>query len=183
MALTRQHKADMQAVLTDRFGRATSYVLVDFRGVDVPTDTSLRRLFRASSVDYCVVRNNIAARALAEVSSGLGEKLSGFLKGPTAVAWSYEDPSSAAKVIKAFRKGLEDKEKLVVKCAVLDGQVMAAEAVESQLASLPGKDELRAMLLATMLAPAQSLVRQLAAPGQSVAYVLDGRRRQLEEGS
>jgi ribosomal protein L10 len=47
---------------------------------------------------------------------------------------------------------------------------------------MPGKNEIRAMLLAQLLAPAQSLVRQLNAPGQNLSYALDARRRQLEEG-
>ena len=60
--------------------------------------------------------------------------------------------------------------------------MLAAERVESELATMPGKDELRAMLLAQLQAPAQSLLRQLSAAGQNLSYLLDARKRQLEEG-
>ena len=46
---------------------------------------------------------------------------------------------------------------------------------------MPGKDELRAMLLATLQAPAQNLVAQLQAPLQNLVYVLEARRKQLAE--
>jgi large subunit ribosomal protein L10 len=46
---------------------------------------------------------------------------------------------------------------------------------------MPGKNELRAMLLATLQSPAQSLVALLAAPAQNLVYLLDARRRQLDE--
>ena len=71
---------------------------------------------------------------------------------------------------------------LTIKCGVLENQVMAGERVESVLATLPGKDEVRAMLLAQLLAPAQKLVMQLQAPGQNLAFALDARKRQLEDG-
>ena len=114
-----------------------------------------------------------------------------MLKGMTGVAWSYEDPSTAAKIIKDFRKDKKDvlakknePEKLVPKGAVLSGEVMDGKAVETTLASLPGKDEIRAQLLATLMAPAQNLVAQLAAPGQNLAYVFDAiKRKQEEEGA
>ena len=108
--------------------------------------------------------------------------MSGALKGMTAVAWSFEDPSAAAKIIKKFRKEDEKNEELEVKAGLLDGEVLSASRVENELATLPGKDELRAMLLAQMMAPAQSLVRQLQAPAQNLSYVFDAIRRKQEEG-
>jgi large subunit ribosomal protein L10 len=87
----------------------------------------------------------------------------------TGVAISYEDPSTAAKVVKAFRK---DNEKLKVKAGLIDGQILGADAVETQLATMPGKDELRAMLLATFQAPLTQFVQLLNAPGQNFVYLL-----------
>ena len=82
-------------------------------------------------------------------------------------------------MVKALRKGGEKAEKLNVKCGLLGDGVLAGERVETELATLPGKDEIRAMLLATLQAPAQSLVRQLSAAGQNFAYVLDARKRAI----
>jgi large subunit ribosomal protein L10 len=91
----------------------------------------------------------------------------------TGIAWSYEDPSAAAKVVKAFRKEEgEAGEKLKVKAGLVEGSVLDAKAVEEQLATMPGKDELRAMLLATFQAPLQQFVMLLNAPAQNFVYVL-----------
>jgi large subunit ribosomal protein L10 len=88
-------------------------------------------------------------------------------------------------VLKSFRKEFTDilqpkdgNEKLLVKCGLVEGQVLSAKRVETELASLPGKDEIRASLLAQLMAPMQKLVGQLNAPGQNLALVLDAKRRQ-----
>ena len=97
----------------------------------------------------------------------------------TGVAWTYDDPSAAAKVVKAFRKTAQG-DKLTIKGALIDGQVLDAKSVEDQLANMPGKDELRSMLLATMQAPLQQFVALLQAPAQNFAYLLDAKKREAE---
>ena len=89
------------------------------------------------------------------------------LTGETGIAWSYEDPSIAAKVVKEFRKDDVTRRSSTIKCGVLEDQVMPASAVETELATMPGKDEVRAMLLAQLMAPAQKLVMQLTAPART----------------
>ncbi|HEX7663051.1 MAG TPA: 50S ribosomal protein L10, partial [Polyangiaceae bacterium] len=106
------------------------------------------------------------------------DKLDDVLAGMTGVAWSYEDPSAAAKVVKSFRKdGGPEAEKLTVKAALLDGAVLDAKAVEGTLASMPGKNELRATLLSTLQAPLQQFVALLQAPAQNLVYVLSAKER------
>jgi len=180
--MNRQQKQEVAANLREKFDRAIAAVLVSFDGLTVESVTNLRNRCREAGVEYMVVKNNVVRKAL--VGSPLGEidELNVALKGPTAIAWSYEDPSSAAKIIKEFRKDDAIKEQLTVKCGILENEYVEPARVETELASLPGKNEIRAMLLAQLLAPAESLVRQLNAPGQNLAYALDARRRQLEEG-
>lgn len=178
MSLNINQKTEVVNQVSDRFGKAVASVFVDFRGLDVQNDTMLRTQFRSAGVEYQVVKNNLIRRALEKSESSATEQLDEFLKGPTAVAWSYEDPSAAAKIIKEFLKKEETKNKLVVKCGLLDNKVLTAKQVEMELASLPGKDELRAKLLAQLQAPMNNLVRQLFAPGQSLAYALNARKEQ-----
>ena len=176
-------RAEKQAqidAIRDRFSRATSAVLLNFRGLSVAKTTELRNQFRTVGVDFRVVKNSLVKLAIKDSKLDTAE-LKEALAGETAIAWSYEDPSVAAKVVKEFRKDEILAQKLTIKCGVLENQVMAANRVESELATLPGKDEVRAMLLAQLLAPAQKLVMQLSAPAQRFAFVLDARRRQLEE--
>lgn len=170
---TRLAKEAEVAKIKESFENAIAAVLVDFRGTTVETITELRARFRAKGVEYRVVKNNLVKKALEGTPLAENDEFLKALAGPTAIAWSFEDPSTAAKVIKDFRKEGDAHEKLTVKCGVLENEVFVGERVEKELATLPGKDEIRAMLLAQLLAPAQSLVRQLSAPAQNFAYVLD----------
>jgi large subunit ribosomal protein L10 len=95
----------------------------------------------------------------------------------TGIAWSYEDPSAAAKVVKAFRKDPAG-EKLQIKGGLIEGSLLDAGGVEERLATMPGKNELRATLLATMQAPLQNFVALLAAPPQNFVYLLSAKERQ-----
>lgn len=182
MPMNRESKQAEVEEVRARFDKMVAAVLVDFGGVDVETITDLRARFRKAGVEYKVVKNNLVRKALEGTDLEGNDAFQDHLKGMTGIAWTYEDPSSAAKIIEAFRKEGDEQEKLTVKCGILDGQVFDADAVEKQLAKLPGKDEIRAMLLAQLMAPAQKLVMQLNAPGQNLALVLDAYKRQQEGG-
>lgn len=178
---TRAEKAEVVGTVKEQFEKAVSVIFVSFVGIDVPQVTELRSRFRDAGVEYRVVKNRLIKQALKGTDFESNETVNSSLKGMTGVAWSFEDPSAAAKIIKAFRKENEDNEKLEVKCGLLQQDVLSADQVQNNLANLPGKDELRATLLATLQAPAAQLVRLLHAAPQNFAYLLDARRRQLEE--
>lgn len=182
MGLTRQDKVDQATEVSGRFDRAVSTVLVDFSGVSVASITELRARFRAAGVEYKVLKNNVVLKALEGKSLGSDKTFTGQLKGQTGIAWSYEDPSAAAKIIKAFRKEGDANAKLTVKAGVVESQVFTGAQAEERIASIPGKNEVRAQLLAQLLAPAQTIVRLLNTPGQSLALVLDAQRRKQEGG-
>jgi large subunit ribosomal protein L10 len=182
MPMRRPDKEKAVEKLRETFERSVAAVLVDFRGVDVPTITDLRVRFRNAGVEYAVVKNNLVRKALEGTPlAGLGD-FEAQLAGPTAIAWSFEDPSVAAKIIKAFRKEGDVQDRLTVKGGILDDQFLSGQQVEAELATLPGKDELRARLLAQLMAPMQNLVRQLQAPAQNLSYALEARRNQQEGG-
>ena len=178
---TREEKAEVVESVKASFEKAVSVVFVSFAGVSVPQVTELRSRFRDAGVEYKVVKNRLIKQALKGTDFESDDTVQGSLKGMTGVAWSFEDPSAAAKIIKAFRKEDEKNEKLEVKCGLLQQDVLSKDQVENNLATLPGKDELRAKLLATLQAPAAQLVRLMHAAPQNFAYLLDARRRQLEE--
>lgn len=176
-----QTKDQQIEFLKGAFARATSAVFVDFAGLSVSQATALRNEFRKVGVDYKVVKNTLVKIALRGTELDTDE-LKQQLKGQTGIAWSYEEPSAAAKIVKEFRKVEINAAKLQVKCGVLENKLMAGPRVETELATLPGKNEVRAMLLAQLLAPMQKLVMQLNAPAQNALFALDARKRQLEEG-
>jgi len=173
--MDRMQKQTQIEEIRGRFKKMASAVVTDFRGLDVESMTALRDKFREVDVDYKVIKNTLFGLAVKE--EPYHEALSQHLNGPTAVAWSYEDPAAPAKVAVAFAK---DNKNLKVKCAVLDGEILEGEAVVN-LSKMPGKNELLGQLLATLMAPAQEFVRLLAAAPTNFVYLLDARRRQLEE--
>lgn len=145
--------------------------LADFRGLTVEQVDGLRRGFKASGCVYKVVKNTLLRLA---VSGTTLEPLSDMLTGPTAIAFSDKDPLEVAKVLVKFAK---DYEKLEIKGGFFEG-VRTASEVEA-LSKMPGKDELRSMLLATMLAVPQKLLRTLNAASQRFLLVLNARERKL----
>ncbi len=173
--MNREQKQEQIADIQDRFGRMASAVVTDFRGLDVEAMTALRDEFRKVGADYKVIKNTLFGIAVKD--EPYREALESHLNGPTAVAWSYEDPAAPAKVAVGFAK---TNENLKIKCAVLDGEVLAGQDV-IDLSKMPGKEELLGSLLATFMAPAQEFVRLVAAPATNLVYLLDARRRQLEE--
>ncbi len=169
--MERAAKDEAIGVIKSKFDKMTSAVLVDYKGMTVESATKLRENFRKAGVEYKVVKNTLVKHALK--GSKYDDVLSHALVGMTAVAWSYEDPSAAAKVVKAFRKdGGPEGEKLQIKAGLIEGTVLTPKAVEDQLATMPGKDELRSSLLATLQAPLQQFVALLQAPTQNLVYVL-----------
>jgi large subunit ribosomal protein L10 len=170
--MDRNQKTEQVKDIRSRFDRMTSAVFLDFTGMTVEEVTKLRDTFRAKGVEYKVVKNTLVQKALANEKYVDG--LSGALKGMTGIAWSFEEPSMAARILKDIGK---ENEKLKVKAGLLDGQVLTPKAVEEQLATLPSKDEMRAMFLATLMAPAQRFVMLLNAPARELVGVLDAKRR------
>jgi large subunit ribosomal protein L10 len=176
-ATTREGKSALIGVVKGKFDKATSAVFLDYKGMNVENLTKLRADFRKAGVDYKVVKNTLVKQALKD--SAYSGKLDSALVGMTGIAWSYEDPSAAAKVVKAFKKDAgEAGEKLQVKAGVIDGTVLDGKAVENQLATMPGKDELRAQLLATLQAPLSQFVMLLNAPAQNFVYLLAAKERE-----
>ena len=167
--------------IKSRFDKMTAAVFLDFKGMTVESATKLRAEFRKAGVEYKVVKNTLVKHAIK--GSDYAPKLNDVLTGMTGIAWSYEDPSAAAKVVKAFKKDEgEAGEKLQVKAGLIDGSVLDGKTVESQLANMPGKDELRAQLLATFQAPLQQFVMLLNAPAQNFVYLLSAKEREASKG-
>ena len=173
---TREGKQALIGEVKGKFDKSTSAVFVDYKGMTVESATKLRASFRKAGVEYKVVKNTLVRHALKDTE--YGQKLDDVLTGMTAIAWSYEDPSAAAKVLKAFKKDEGEKGKLQIKAGLVDGSLLDGNAVENQLATMPGKDELRAQLLATLQAPLQQFVMLLNAPAQNFVYVLAAKERE-----
>jgi large subunit ribosomal protein L10 len=167
----RPEKVEAVEAIKGHFASGTAAVFLDFSGMTVAEVSALRTQFRQNGVTYKVLKNSLVKRALGDAP--YVKTLAKSLKGMTGVAFSGEEPGAAARVVRDFTK---DNEKLKVKAGLLDGQVLDAKTVETQLASLPGKNEARAMLLATLMAPAQRFVMLLNTPAGNFVRLLEAKK-------
>ena len=154
MALNLEGKKQIVSEVTAVAEGALSAVIADYRGLTVAQMTELRVQARSLGVHVRVVRNTLLKRALKDTDF---ECLCGVLVGPVLLAFSLNDPGSAARVLRDFAKG---HERLVVKVLAINQQLLEASDVD-KVASLPTREEALTALCVVLNAPMVALVRTL----------------------
>jgi large subunit ribosomal protein L10 len=165
--MKRSEKEQILAEVAERVARARSMFFADFTGITVEQINELRREFRKSNVDYRVVKNTLARKALEQVTGY--DKVLDKLVGPTAIAFGYDDPIAPARIIKKFR---EKNEKLKVKACVLEKQVFDGRQLD-ELAKLPSRNEMIASIIGCVQAPASGIVGAIGAVMRDLVNVVD----------
>ena len=164
--------------LSDAFHNAQGMLIVSMTGLTVSESDALRSSLADHGVRLLMVRNRLASRAMSESGHEPPEDL---FFGNVGLAWGTpEDAIHAAKVMsKSVAKKLG---KLSIRGGLLEGNLLGAEEAD-HLATLPGKDELRAMLLGVVSGPARSLVGLLAAPQGALVRVIQAHIDSAASGS
>ncbi len=166
----RPEKIAIAAELDQRISSALYMIVADYTGMDMPMTDELKSSLRENGASFNVVKNRMLNRALPEDASDL-------LKGQTAMIYGEGDVVEVAKVIKKFTA---QNQKPVVKGGFVEGKAVSAQDVV-ELAKLPSKDILRAMLLGTLQAPCSQLVGVLDQKVASLVYVLSAVKDNIEQ--
>jgi large subunit ribosomal protein L10 len=169
--MKRAEKEQLVTELRDKLTTAQSLYYTDFTGLNVKRMTELRRRLKRAGVDYVVIKNTLALRAVNE--SGLvGETL----KGPTGLVVG-KDPVAAARILTEFAKEFEDRP--AMKGGLLQGKAIN-NAQLKRMASLPSREQMLADLAASMQSPMAAFVGALSGPLYMFAGALDALKSQRE---
>ena len=171
MGLTLEQKQAVVAEVATVAAAAPAAIAAEYSGLNVAEMTELRRSARDAGIYLRVVRNTLARRALEGTQF---DCMRNTLTGPLILAFSNEEPGSAAKVIRNFAK---ENEKLVVRLIALDGRLLDATEIE-RVANLPSLDQARSVLLGLLQAPLGKFLRVLSEPEAKLLRLLDARREQ-----
>jgi large subunit ribosomal protein L10 len=149
-------KKQQVAEVTDWFKGSIAGVVVDYKGISVEDDTKLRKELREANVRYVVLKNTILRRAAENAELG---ELNDVFKGTTAVAFSEDDYTAAARILGNYAKKVDS---FSIKGGFMDGAVVDLATVE-KLATLPTREVLLSMLCNVLNAPIAKLARAVQA--------------------
>jgi len=175
--LPTKENIDRVEELADRIKRSTITLAADYSGMRVNQMTELRRAMRAGGIEFTIVKNTLTYLAAEEAQR---PQVKDIVHGPTALAFGFDDPVDAAKVVAEQARGIAAR--LTIRGAVLgDGPAMGPNEV-NRLATLPPRPQMIATLIGQIQSPIVRLVSVLNGPLQSLDNVLQARIRQLETG-
>ena len=169
--MKKAEKEQLVTELRDKLKSAQSLYYTDFTGLNVKRMTELRRRLKRAGIDYVVIKNTLALRAVNE-SRLVGEKL----KGPTGLVVG-KDPVTAARLLTEFAKEFEDRP--AMKGGLLQGKAIN-NAQLKRMASLPSREQMLADLAASMQSPMAAFVGALSGPLYMFAGALDALKSQRE---
>jgi large subunit ribosomal protein L10 len=169
-----QEKQAVVDQLTEKLRGANALYLTDFTGLNVKSITDLRRRLRAAGVEYLVVKNTLAERALEQ--SELPD-IAEFFRGPTALVVGLDDPVAPAKVLADFAR--EHDNKPAFKAGIVEKRAVTAAQIVA-LAKLPPREQLLAELAGAFEAPMAQLAYVMQAKLYEMAGLLDALRSSRE---
>lgn len=166
-----KQKEQIVEQVAEKMEQAKSIVISEYSGLNVEQVTELRRQLREAGVEYKVIKNTMTR--LAAKKLGI-ENIDEILTGPNAIAFGLDDAVSPAKILVDFAK---DHDSIKIKAGILEKNVISAEKVK-ELAEIPPRDVLLAMVLRGMQGPISGLVNVLQGNIRNLVYALNAIKEQ-----
>ena len=173
--LTRKQKEAMVTDIKKKIEKANMIIVTEYQGMTVGEISELRKKLKLeANAEYKVYKNTLVKRALPDDNPLLEDE--NILTGPNGLVFAYDDPVAPAKVIVEIAK---KNEKFKIKKGVLDNKVLTVEEIKT-LSELPGREEMLAIVLATMQAPISGFVNVCAGVIRGFVNVLNEIKKQKE---
>jgi large subunit ribosomal protein L10 len=163
--MNRQEKKEFVSDLHSRLEKAQGTFIVEYRGLNVEVMNRLRKELKKVNAELRVVKNRLLKLASHDTDT---ELIKEQMKGPTAIAVTYEDVVAPAKVLVDFA---DDFNQLQIKGAQITGRMLDMGAVR-RLAAMPGREMLLALTLSAMQAVPTAMVRVLNGIIAKLLYAL-----------
>ena len=173
--MERSAKEKTVTDLRERLERAYGIFVVDYQGLKVEELTRLRRELKEAEIEFQVVKNRLLAIACRDTDTAV---LTNHLTGPCALAITYDDVVAPAKVLTKFT---EDYEKLKIKIAQIQGNIVEAPGIK-RLAQLPAREVLLSQVLYALSGVPTSFVRLLSEVLRRLVTALEAIKGQRESG-
>jgi len=174
--LTREDKEKFIAIFNKSLADSKTVIATNFSGMTVESMSGLRGRLREAGVEYHVVKNTLMKLAAKGTHT---EEMINLLYGPNALAISFNDPVSPAKILSEY---LKEDSKLEIKMGILEGNLLDSQAVFA-LAKLPDRETLLGNLLGVLVAVPTNFVGLLAALPRNMVNVLSAIRDKKEQNN
>jgi large subunit ribosomal protein L10 len=175
--VARPEKEAQVSLIAGKLQAAKAAVLTDYRGLTVSQMQDVRASLRTQNVEYRVVKNTLARRAVAD--AGQPEGLQELFAGPVAIAFGYEDLGAPVRLLNDFVR--QTRLPLDLKGGLVEGRVMNADEIR-QIGDLPSREVLIAQLLGTLQTPLSQLASAVQAPVRELVGLLEAYRDKLGGG-
>ena len=152
--------------IREKMHSAPSIILSDYRGLDVEEMSDLRKKLRSERIEYEVIKNTLIC--LAVKGERYEKGLLPYLKGPTAMAFGYEDPLAGVRILTDFSKKHEN---LKVKVGIIEGRLIDRERIRD-LALLPSYEGLLSQVAFMIKSPLQGMVNVLKGNMRNLVFAL-----------
>jgi large subunit ribosomal protein L10 len=162
VAFSKQHKGVMLKSYESLLKQSKAVFVIEYTKMTMKEVDALRGKVRDAGGQLHVVKNTMMGIALEH--QGIRHTT---LEGTSLMGFAINDIPALAKV---FMDQTKNTEAYKIKCGYMDGRQITAGDVKA-LADLPPLPVMRAKLLGLLQAPAGKLVRTLAEPARSLAFV------------